>query len=218
MQKKTGLMTRLLRLFVWGIAFAYIEAAVVVYLRQLYYPEGFAFPVILADTRFAVIEIAREFATLVLIGTTAYLAVEKPMNRLAAFMVLFGVWDLFYYLFLKVLLNWPQSLRTWDLLFLIPLPWAAPVWAPVVVSLGLVYAGAVVLVRDAGGTPLRFGRRFLLLELAAGSVIIFSFLIPGQAVLHQSIPAGFPWQLFFAGFLGGFAPFLYRAHFKHSRK
>lgn len=214
MHQKTGLTIQLFWLLLWGAAFAYIEASVVVYLRQLYYPEGFAFPVLLADTRIALTEIVREFATLVLIGATAYLAFTRPMGRMAAFMVLFGIWDLFYYLFLKLLLNWPASLHTWDLLFLIPLPWAGPVWAPVLVALGLVYAGIVILMRERQGVPLQFGRGFMLLELLAVGTIIVSFLIPGLAVLNQNVPTHFPCCLFLAGFLGGFFPFLYRIHSK----
>ncbi len=63
---------------VFGIAFAYIEATVVVYLRTIFHPSGFTFPL----TEFAIspmwkrlllTETGREAATLVLISASAWL-------------------------------------------------------------------------------------------------------------------------------------------------
>ena len=116
-------------LMAWGVAFAYIEASVVVYLRKIYYPEGFAFPVVIAQNSIIIVEVFRELATLVILWATAALAYTRVQSRLGAFMVLFGIWDIFYYLFLKLVLNWPQGLESWDILFLFPLPWVGPVWA-----------------------------------------------------------------------------------------
>jgi len=197
-------------LLVWGIAFAYIEASVVVYLRELYYPEGFAFPVVIADTRLIVVELFRELATLVIMWATVQLSYQRLQSQIAAYLVLFGIWDIFYYLFLKLVLEWPDAFDTWDILFLIPMPWVGPVWAPVVVSLGLIYAGAAILLRNAGNIYMQFPRGFIWLELLAGAVIILSFLIPGYAVIEQSVPGSFPYYLFWSGFIAGFGTFLYR--------
>lgn len=199
---------------VWGVAFAYIEASVVVYLRKIYYPEGFAFPVVVTDISVIVIEVIREAATLVILWATANLACKRRQNVLAAFILLFGVWDIFYYVFLKLVLNWPEGFNSWDLLFLIPLPWTGPVWAPVVVSLGLVYAGAAVLLRDARGGTAVFSVGFVWLEVLAAMLIILSFLIPGYAVVEQRVPGHFPDYLFWAGFLTGLGAFLYQFHRK----
>ena len=200
-------------LMVWGIAFAYMEASVVVYLRKLYYPEGFVFPVVIAESRIIVTEILRESATLIIMWATANLTYRSMQSRIAAFIILFGIWDIFYYLFLKIVLNWPRGLASWDILFLIPLPWVGPVWAPIVVSVGLIYAGAAILMRNHAGCFLHFGSRFIRLELSAGSIIILSFLIPGYAVITQSIPGHFPWYLFWTGFIMGFGAFLYQFHY-----
>ena len=205
-----SLRRELFWLITWGIAFAYIEASIVVYLRQIYYPEGFAFPVVMTETKIAITEIIRELATLIIIWATAELASRKPQGKASAFMILFGIWDIFYYLFLKVSLDWPESPATWDILFLIPLPWAGPVWAPVVVSLGLIYAGVALLMRIEQGGSFRSDGKFIVTELIAGGVIIASFIIPGYCVITQSIPEHFPWYLFWAGFLSGFGSFLYR--------
>ena len=197
-------------LLVWGVAFAYIEASVVVYLRALYYPNGFAFPVVIAETRMAVTELFRELATLIIIWAAASLAYERLQSRAAAFFMIFGIWDIFYYIFLKILLDWPESLSTWDLLFLLPLPWAGPVWAPVLVSIGIIYAGAVVLLHNAEGKPLYFGKRFVIAETVSAAIIILSFLIPGYSVITETIPAHFPWYLFWMGFVMGVTLFLHQ--------
>ena len=196
-------------LMLWGIAFGYIEAAVVVYLREIYYPEGFAFPLVIIQDRIMLTEVLREAATLLIIWVTVCLAYKRLQSRIASFVVLFGIWDIFYYIFLKLLLNWPESLGTWDILFLIPAPWVGPIWAPVLVSIGFIYAGTAILMRNHQKHFLHFDRRFILLELFAALLIIVSFIIPGLSVIEQSLPTHFPWYLFLTGFLIGIGVFLY---------
>ncbi len=196
-------------LMVWGIVFGYMEAAVVVYLREIYYPEGFAFPLVIIEGRIMLTEILREAATLLIIWATVCLVYKRLQSQLAAFLVLFGVWDIFYYIFLKLLLHWPESLSTWDILFLIPAPWVGPVWAPILVSIGFIYAGTAILMRNYQNHFLDFGRSFILLELLAALLIIISFLIPGLSVLEQTLPTHFPWYLFLTGFFTGIGGFLY---------
>jgi len=196
-------------LILWGIVFGYMEAAVVVYLREIYYPEGFAFPLVIIEGRIMLTEILREAATLLIIWATVCLVYKRMQSRIAAFVVLFGVWDIFYYIFLKLLLHWPESLSTWDILFLIPAPWVGPVWAPILVSIGFIYAGTAILMRNYQNHFLDFGRSFILLELLAALLIIISFLIPGLSVLEQTLPTHFPWYLFLTGFFIGIGVFLY---------
>ncbi len=196
-------------LMVWGAVFGYLEAAIVVYIRELYYPEGFTFPLVIINGRIMLTEVLREAATLLIMWATVCLAYQRLQSRFAAFVVLFGVWDIFYYLFLKLLLNWPESLGTLDILFLIPAPWVGPVWAPILVSIGFIYAGTAILVRNHQNRFLHFDRRFILLELLAALLIIVSFVISGSSVLEQSLPTRFPWYLFLTGFLTGIGVFLY---------
>jgi len=196
-------------LMVWGTVFGYLEAAIVVYMREIYYPEGFAFPLVIIQDRIMLTEVLREAATLFIMWATVCLVYQRLQSRFAAFVVLFGVWDIFYYLFLKLLLDWPESLGTWDILFLIPAPWVGPVWAPILVSIGLICAGTAILIRNHQNRFLHFNRRFILLELLAALLIIASFIIPGSSVLEQSLPSRFPWYLFLAGFLTGISVFLY---------
>ena len=201
-------MKGLLWLLVWGITFGYIEAAVVVYLREIYYPEGFTFPLVPIPGRIMWTEIGREAATLVIMSATVMLAYKRPQSRMAAFAVLFGVWDILYYVFLRLILGWPQSPQTWDILFLIPAPWAAPVWAPMLVSAGLIAGGTAVLVRNHKGHHMTFGRGFVWAELAAALLIVISFLVPGASVAETGAPEPFPWPLFLAGTLVGVGTFV----------
>jgi hypothetical protein len=200
---------QLLWLIVWGAVFGYMEAAVVVYLREIYYPEGFAFPLVIIHDRILLTEVLREAATLLILLATACLTYKRLQSRFAAFFLLFGLWDIFYYIFLKLLLLWPESMNTWDILFLIPVPWAGPVWAPVLVSIGFIYTGTTILFYNHKNRFLTFDRRFVLLELFSALLIILSFMIPGSSIVEQHTPTHFPWTLFLAGFLAGIAVFLY---------
>ena len=155
-------------LFVFGISFGYVEAAVVVYLRAIYNPirarlhpergPDDLFPLItqkeLANTgpensRRLAIEVGREAATMVMLAAVALAAARNLHEWIAAFAIAFGVWDISFYAFLKLMIHWPESLRTWDILFLIPLPWVGPVWAPVLVALTMIVCGVISL--RAGG-------------------------------------------------------------------
>lgn len=141
----------------FATAMGYVEAAVVVYLRDHYYPNGFPVPVQLgrAPIRFTRIpefegrmplrtlrtEVGREAATIIMLLTLALLGGESLRHGLGVFLLAFGVWDITYYLFLKLLIRWPESLKTLDVLFLIPVPWIGPVWLPVSISAVMIAIG-----------------------------------------------------------------------------
>jgi hypothetical protein len=199
----------LIWLFAWGAAFGYLEAAVVVYLRAIYYPEGFAFPLTLIEGHTLWTEAGREAATLLVLAATAVLASPRLQSRMAAFVLLFGVWDVFYYVFLKLLIGWPQSLVTWDILFLIPAPWVGPVYAPLLVSALFIAAGTAVLVRNAKGNYPPFDSGFAAAETAAGLLIVASFLLSGRSIGVTGMPEPFAWPLFAAGCVLGAGAFLY---------
>lgn len=147
----------------FAAAMGYIEAAVVVYLRALYYPDGFVVPMQVGfpfirftripqfeqriPSRMLRVEIGREAATIVMLVSLAVLVGDTAVQKLAVFLLAFGVWDIFYYVFLKVLLGWPKSLLTLDVLFLIPVPWVGPVWLPVGISVVMILLGARLLLR-----------------------------------------------------------------------
>lgn len=121
-------------LLIFAVAMGFLEAIVVVYVRELYYPDGFNFPLKPMPGWLIAVELVREICTLLMLGGVAWIAGKGSFQRLAVFLFLFGVWDIFYYIGLKIFLNWPESLFTWDILFLIPITWIGPVLAPVICS------------------------------------------------------------------------------------
>jgi hypothetical protein len=146
-----SLWMRLAVVAVWAIAFALVEAKVVYYLRKLFAlqydlrftPGDFHFPL-----DYLPYEQAREAATMVMLLVVGYLAGRTCWQRLAYWLFAFGVWDIFYYVWLYVLLCWPSSLGTRDLLFLMPGEWWAPVWVPVLVSCAFIAGGILILARS----------------------------------------------------------------------
>jgi hypothetical protein len=194
---------RVLWLAAYAVAMGYLEAAVVVYLRALYYPDGFTFPLAAMPERMALIEIAREAATIVMIAAVAALAGADRWERFLCFSLVFGIWDILYYVCLYLTLGWPPTLATPDILFLIPVPWVAPVLAPILISLGLV-AGALVLLRlRARGAVVAFPASLWGLALAGGVLVLLSFTIDFQVVVAGGLPPPFRWWLFGAGMAAG---------------
>jgi hypothetical protein len=126
----------------------------------------------------------------------------------AAFAVAFGVWDATFYLFLKVLLNWPASLFTWDILFIIPVPWVAPVIAPVLVSTAMVLTGIWHLWRETTARPVLLGKRNWACLIIGAAVIIISFALDYANVSAGGMPRPFHWAVFAAGLLVGLGGYL----------
>jgi len=198
------MLGRLLIGVLFGMAFAYIESAVVVYLREIFHPEGFTFPMqVFALTasgkRLLLTEIGREVATLVLILTAAWLFGNTRQERAAWFLGIFAVWDIFYYVWLKVLIDWPASIMDWDILFLIPVIWAAPALAPILVSVVMFAFAVVILYRNAHGRPLAVTPGDWLGWLVSVVVIIVSFCLGGTHIGAANYTEYFRWPLFAAG-------------------
>jgi hypothetical protein len=204
-----------------AVALAYTEACIVVYLRQaiaplrsVHFPAAASEPLPLLTLqqlreggdvypRLLVTEIAREITPLVVLLAAGW-ALARRKGQLAAFFLFgFGVWDIFYYVFLKILLGWPASLGTWDVLYLISTAWVAPVWAPLTVAATLVLAGASALYRGER----RSGRLAFLAwsAIAAGTALVLTsfFLRTGEA--FGSVPSKFDWPIFLCGWAMGVA-------------
>jgi len=191
----------------FGIAFGFVEAAVVVYLRLHFYPEGFAFPLAEMPPPVILTEVARESATIIMLACIGWIAGRRFLDRFAYFAFAFGVWDIFYYVFLKVILGWPESLLTWDVLFLIPLPWLGPVLAPVIVSVCLIGASLVILWREEAGRPVIIGPPQWIVAALGGILILASFLADPGAMFQQQVPGPYNWLLFTLGVCAGVAGF-----------
>ena len=156
---------------IFAIAMAALESAVVVYLRALYYPEGFSVAFKLVDQHIVLIEILREVATLAMLAAVGYLAGTSFKSRMAYFLLAFAVWDIFYYGWLKVFINWPASIMEWDILFLIPFTWLGPVLAPLACSVTMIALSLVLLSNEKPVLQITWGL------LVSGSIcILFTFL------------------------------------------
>ena len=196
---------RLIWLTIYAVAMAYLESAVVVYLRALYYPGGFSLPFVLIEPRMAAIEVGREAATLVmLLGVAAVMSVDR-WDRFLVFCLSFGIWDIFYYIWLWVFLGWPPSLLTWDVLFLIPVPWVGPVLAPLIVSLALIVGSLLLLRVTRHGVRLRFSAWLWCLAVTGGGCVLLSFMLDFRVILAQLEPPPFRWGLFATGIASGMA-------------
>jgi hypothetical protein len=211
MKGETGrMLRRLLIAVVFSMAFGYIESAVVVYLRALFHPHGFTFPMEVFDAtpegkRLVLTEVGREAATLVLICTAAWLFGNVRQERIAYFLIIFAVWDIFYYVWLKVLLDWPAALMDWDILFLIPMVWASPVVYPVLVSLAMFAFAVAILYRGAHGRPLQVTRWDWIGWSASLLVIVVSFCLGGTHITQPNYAQYFHGPLFAVGWVLGLA-------------
>lgn len=193
-----------------------LEAAVVIYLRKLYFPGGFRFPMNMIDWDIVVVELWREIATMVMLATVGALAGRTRAERFAWFIYSFGLWDLVYYAFLKVTLGWPESLFTWDILFLLPVPWFGPVLAPCIVAVTMCGIALTAVRLTDRGLDARMTPRERGLLVTGALVIILSFTIdwirtegpvlwlnitlPRSLLYGMAyVPKDFPWWIFAIG-------------------
>jgi hypothetical protein len=195
------LISRLIIVAIFSIAFAYIESAVVVYLRQIFHPDGFDFPLNVfginqINARLFLTEIGREAATLILIITASVLFGKNLRQRFAYFLMIFAIWDIFYYVWLKVLIGWPASIMDWDILFLIPLTWASPVLAPVIVSLTLLLFALVILALDSGSIYIRPGLLYWTGFCGSGLLLVILFCYAGRFSAQADYHKHFSWPGF----------------------
>jgi hypothetical protein len=187
---------------IYAVAMAAVEAAVVVYLRALH-PVDAPVAALLAviPDRLITLELGREAATLIMLLAVAVLAGRDRWERVLVFSLAFGIWDLFYYVWLWVFIGWPPSLLTWDVLFLIPMPWLAPVLAPVIVSVCLVAGALWVLALHRRGATAHFAPFVWVLAGAGAALVLLSFTLDYRYVVDrlEPPPAGFRWGPFGTG-------------------
>ena len=183
-----------------------VEAAVVIYLRQLLHVEGSNITLSGIPRGIFTVEIVREFTTLVMLISVGVLAGNRPLGRFGSFIIAFGVWDIFYYVFLSMFHGWPRSFLDWDLLFLIPVPWMAPVLAPVLVSCGLIFSGYWLLIREQQKKRIVVSLSDWIIEAVATVLILYSFTNNNSV----SPPEVFSWIIFLAGLALGVGYFVWR--------
>jgi len=199
---------------------AYVEAALVVHLRQLYYADNLLaiFPLRLLSHSDLVIELVREAATILMLVAVAFLTERDIGRRFAVFVYAFGIWDLAYYGFLKLLIDWPQTWLEWDVLFLLPWPWFGPWLTPAVISLLFTSWGAWILLSTCQPC---FTRLSATLFVAGAVLGLSAFLLPAAGLLLQGEiafqgyqPEAFAWSLFVPGVLAMTAGLIYASRNK----
>lgn len=199
-----GVGRRLLVVSGFAVAMAWVESAVVFYLRRLvgriepHQPNPLPIAGAIGGT-----ELVREAATLVMLFTVGWLAGHAWRSRFGYFVAAFGIWDIFYYVFLIPLTGWPHSLLDWDILFLLPLPWWGPVLAPTMIAVLMIVGGTVLAGNDGrDGPPLWPSKRTLRLGGLGVAIALYVFMADAlRAVRHgesiqQMLPVTFNWPLF----------------------
>ena len=190
--------------FAFAIAMAWVESAVVFYLRthidRIVPYQTYPLPII---GGFGPIEFTREFATMVMLFTVGALAGKTWRARWGYSAIAFGVWDIFYYVFLKVMCDWPHSLFDWDILFLIPLPWWGPVLSPVLIAALMVLWGTLVTQFERAHPPALSNGRVWAVTSIGAALALYVFMmdalrISGQGLdaLRNLLPVEFNWSLF----------------------
>ncbi len=200
----------------FAITMAYLESTIVVYLRRLYYTDrdGFDFPLVIVDVPTLLLELGREACTIVMLATFGIAAGRTKVGKFAFFLFLFGVWDIFYYVWLKVFLDWPASLLTWDVLFLIPVPWVGPVLAPLSVDCTMIGMALVMLQVENRGAVKAASKLVWFAQVLACLIIITSFTIDviprldaSGARLAQWVPTTYRWWMLLLGLAISIVPF-----------
>ncbi len=189
---------------VFSMAMAWVESAVVYYLRthidRIEPHQTNPLPLI---GYFGPVELVRELATLVMLLTVGLLAGRTGRARFGYAAMAFGVWDIFYYAFLKVMCGWPNSLFDWDILFLLPLPWWGPVLAPMLIAALMILWGTLASqVERNPSLTLANGHVWFLCVLGA-ALALYVFMSDalrvadqGLPVIRAVLPAQFNWPLF----------------------
>jgi hypothetical protein len=201
-------MRRLVPVALFAFAMAYLEAAVVVYLRQLLdVVEPWRDPGRF-DATIAGIEFGREAATLLMLAALGWACGRNAQSRIGFALFAFGTWDVFYYVWLRTLIGWPASILTPDILFLIPLPWWGPVITPVLIALLLAAAGVCAIALDERDRPLRPALPDWGLMAAGVLLVLHAFMADAIAALPATPevlaglrPTAFPWLTYAVGWV-----------------
>jgi hypothetical protein len=203
---------------VFAIAMAWLEAATVYYLRILvdrlepYQADPLPMSGIVGQ-----VELVREAATLVMLFTVGTLAGRRWESRFGYAAIAFGVWDIFYYVFLKAIYDWPKSLFDWDILFLLPLPWWGPVIAPMSIAALMIVWGTLVSQRDEDAARPPVAVAWVLCWIGIG-LALYAFMADALRVADQGVdavrtvlPTTFNWAVFVVGLALMAAPVVHMA-------
>ena len=198
----------------FAMAMAWVESAVVFYLRTLidriepYQPNPLPAMGVLEA-----VELVREAATMVMLLMVGILAGRSWRSRLGYAAVAFGIWDICYYVFLRMMCGWPHSLLDWDVLFLLPLPWWGPVLAPVLIALLMITWGTLACQAESTRSSWRSDLTTWGFTIAGAGLALYVFMADAIRVANQGVealrkvlPAQFNWPVFIIALLLMAAP------------
>jgi hypothetical protein len=207
---------RWLIVIVFATAMAWVESAVVFYLRthidRIVPYQANPLPII---GGLGPVEAMRELATLIMLFTVGMLAGRTWRARWGYTFIAFGVWDIFYYVFLRVMCDWPRSVFDWDILFLIPLPWWGPVLAPVLISLLMIFWGTLASQIEKPQSSILATAGAWVLNVIGGTLVLLIFMadtmhaaVGGVDAIRNILPTSFNWPMFCLAFALMAAPVL----------
>jgi hypothetical protein len=186
---------------IFAIAMAWVESASVFYIRALVNRiEPYQVNPLPINDALGIVELWREAATLVMLATLGVLAGNTWRRRIGYAALAFGVWDIFYYVFLRVMSGWPRTLLDWDILFLLPLPWWGPVLAPVSIALLMILWGTLAAQSHDEAHDARWtwalGSVGIVMALAVFMTDAWRALPQGRDAVLQVLPDAFNWPMF----------------------
>ncbi len=188
---------RLTSVIIFAIAMGIMEAICVVYIRQIIFPPDGIINDFPTDNFNFMYEIVRESITIIMLTSVAIIAAYNLRTRIAMFFLAFGIWDIFYYVGLKIFLNWPASIMDWDTLFLIPIAWYSPVIVPVLISCYFIIGSIFIILHEGNGTQLRFTPKVVLLQALAFIIWLVSFMNNTSHITqHGYNNVSYSWILF----------------------
>ncbi len=187
---------------------AYVEAAVVSYLREMRGIDDLMHDLPTTLDRFVAIEIGREAATMVMLLCVGWIAGRRLQDRLGFFVFAFGMWDVGYYGWLALFEGWPRSPLDWDVLFLIPVPWWGPVLAPALIAAMMSLGGAAAVIGADRGVSWRLSWTNAAVAAAGIALVLYTFTVDawgavpdGREAVARVRPSDFQWPLFTLGFV-----------------
>ena len=203
----------------FAIAMAWVEASSVFYIRALVDRiEPYQANPLPVHDALGSVELWREAATLVMLATVGLLAGRTWRRRAGYAAIAFGTWDIFYYLFLRMITGWPRSLLDWDILFLLPLPWWGPVLAPVSIALVMILWGTLATQSDDHATAARWPWALAGVGCAVALGVFMTdawrALPQGRDAILQVLPTTFNWPLFAIALLLIASPVLHQVAFQ----
>jgi len=198
--------SRIFWVSIYSIAMAYLEAAVVVYLRRVYGIGDLILQIPPFDPQIAAIELGREVATLVMLISIGWIAGIRLQSQIGFAIFSFGLWDIFYYVWLRIMIGWPHNVLDPDLLFLLPLPWWGPVLSPVLIAALMAAGGLIATIKDVKGEKIHLKPVFWVCMVIGLVMMLYTFMadalnaLPADsAMLSDLRPSQFNWPVYLVG-------------------